>query len=164
MNPTSVSAKGISFLVDAEGFRTKPYKDSKDNWTIGVGHLIKLPQEEYLLKKTLTKAEVVALLHKDLPIYQEAVNQHLKVPVSQNVYDALVACCFNLGESQFSKSSILRAVNNNSGVTALRKAFGNWTDGGLLTKRRAIESRLATEGVYSDAISLADTKKYLNRA
>ena len=53
-------------IIANEGMRKTAYKDTLNNWTIGVGHLIRLPDEEYLLDKELTDMEVDQILTTDL--------------------------------------------------------------------------------------------------
>ena len=53
-------------VIHSEGIRTTAYKDTLNNWTIGVGHLIKIPDEEYLLDKELTDLEVDQIFTTDL--------------------------------------------------------------------------------------------------
>lgn len=148
MSGKKLSKAGLDFLKREEGFRNKAYKDAKGYWTIGVGHLI-LPDEKELLTKTLTNAEVNALLKKDVARFEKAVNDSLKVPVSQNQFDALVSLAFNIGEAGFKGSSVLKAVNQKKQPSEIYNMFLNWTSGGLLTKRRIKEANLFNKNLYA---------------
>jgi len=111
-NVMAIAKSTLSFITKEEGLRNKAYKDSKGVWTIGVGHLIK-PDEQHLFTATLTDEQVEELLQSDLKWCQDAVDNNVKVPLTQNQYDALYSLCFNIGETNFRKSTVLRKINEN---------------------------------------------------
>jgi len=55
----------LKHLIESEGKRSEAYKDSAGKYTIGIGHLIK-QGEEYLLNKTLSESEIMALFKSDV--------------------------------------------------------------------------------------------------
>lgn len=142
-----VSRKGIDFIKKEEGFRNKAYKDAKGLWTIGIGHLI-LPHEQYLLTATLTNKQVNDIFRKDVTRFEKRVNDTIKVPLTQNQFDALVSFAFNVGEAGFKSSSVARAVNEKANPQTISNMFMNWTSGGLLTKRRKNEANLFNLNKY----------------
>ena len=86
------------------------------------------------------------LFKSDLAPFEKKVKSLVKAPLSQNQFDALVMLAFNIGESAFSSSSILKLVNNHSSKTAyssLEKAWMAWSKSrgnvmrGLENRRRA---------------------------
>lgn len=105
------SNSGIEFVEREEGSRNKAYKDSSGLFTIGTGHLIRRPSEDYLLTKVLTPQEILDILSNDLKTTENCINLLLKVPVSQNQFDALVSLTFNIGCGNLKKSSVLRFIN-----------------------------------------------------
>lgn len=62
---TKITRSELAQIVKDEGYRSKPYKDSRGLWTIGFGHLIKKGENF----KTLSSHDAVQLLRKD---YSEA--------------------------------------------------------------------------------------------
>ena len=75
------------------------------------------------------------------------VDAVIKKEVTQNQFNALVSLAFNIGIGGFSKSTVLRLVNNNPNDGNIAKAFLMWNkQAGKelkgLTKRRIIESSL----------------------
>jgi lysozyme len=144
-NIMAIAKSTLSFITKEEGLRNKAYKDSKGLLTIGVGHLIKA-DEKHLLTATLTDEQVEELLQSDLRWCQDAVDNHVKVPLTQNQYDALYSLCFNIGETNFRKSTVLRKVNEND-LKGAADAILMWNKPAVLQKRRERERALFLTGL-----------------
>lgn len=141
----TLSANGINLLKAFEGSRAVAYRDSAQRWTIGVGHLIK-PDEQELLTATLTPDEIDRLLRADVAWAERAVNDGLRVNVTQNQFDALVSFAFNVGAQAFTDSTLLKRINAQSERAAITEQFMRWTKAGGqdvagLKNRRRIEAR-----------------------
>lgn len=118
--PMKTSAEGRKAITFEEGKRYKAYKDTKGFWTTGIGHLIK-PNEQHLIKKVLTETEVQAMFDTDLAIAETYVNKLASiVPLTQGQYDALVSIAFNVGNGNFIKSALYKAVKGNDLKAASR--------------------------------------------
>jgi lysozyme len=89
----------MDMIVQHEGFKTKPYKDSLGLWTIGVGHLIgdgkTLPPE---WNREFTKEEVMTLFDKDYEHHKKLAE---KLPgyslANEKGRAALIDLTFNMG-------------------------------------------------------------------
>lgn len=85
-------------IIANEGVRKTAYKDTLNNWTIGVGHLIKIPDEEYLLDKELTDLEIDQILTTDL---NQAINDARKFidadSIPEDAFHVVIDMAFNLG-------------------------------------------------------------------
>ena len=85
-------------IKHSEGVRTTAYKDTLNNWTTGVGHLIRLPDEEYLLEKELTDLEVDQIFTTDL---NQAIDDARKFidadTIPDEAFEVVVDMAFNLG-------------------------------------------------------------------
>jgi len=99
---------------------------------------------------TVTPEEAEALLIEDLKTSEEAVERLVKVDLTQNQFDALVSFVFNLGQGNFSKSTLLRKLNRGEYEGAAEE-FVRWNkarvEGELkplagLTRRRTAEAAL----------------------
>ena len=85
-------------VIHSEGVRTTAYKDTLSNWTIGVGHLIKIPDEEYLLDKELTDLEVDQIFTTDLNQAIDDARKFIDVDnLSEDAFFVVVDMAFNLG-------------------------------------------------------------------
>jgi len=85
-------------IKHSEGVRTTAYKDTLNNWTTGVGHLIRLPDEEYLLEKELTEEEVDQIFITDL---NQAIDDARKFisedSIPEEAFFVVVDMAYNLG-------------------------------------------------------------------
>jgi lysozyme len=136
----AIAKSTLSFITKEEGYRNRAYKDSKGLWTIGVGHLIKA-DEQHLLTATLTDQQVEDLLKSDLKWCSEAVENSVKVPLTQPQFDALYSLCFNIGETAFKKSTVVRKLNEND-LKGAADAILMWNKPEVLKKRRERERAL----------------------
>jgi len=142
--------KGIKLLKSFEGWRSKAYRDSVGVWTIGYGHTSMAGPPKVTPNMTITKAQGEAILKKDLKKYEKAVNDYVRVQLTQEQFDALVSFCYNVGPGNFKKSSVLRYVNARkfddvpSRLMLWNKAGGKVLRG--LTRRRAAEGELWSSG------------------
>lgn len=88
-------------------FASKVYQCSSGENTIGYGHVV-LPHEHF---ETITEEEAEELLKKDIAIAEDAINRYVKVPLTQNRFDALVSFVFNVGVKAFKESTLLKKLN-----------------------------------------------------
>jgi lysozyme len=139
-NIMAIAKSTLDFITKEEGARNKAYKDSKGLPTIGVGHLIKA-DEQYLLTATLTDEQVQELLRSDLKWCSEAVETSVKVPLQQHQFDALYSLCFNIGETNFKKSTVVKKINEND-LQGAADAILMWNKPAVLTNRRKRERDL----------------------
>lgn len=137
----NISNKGIELIKKFEGCSLSSYKCPAGVWTIGYGH-IKNTKEG--MKITLKEANI--FLQNDLKIHEKNVEKLVKVPLSQNQFDALVSFEFNVGISNFQKSTLLKKLNKNDFIGASGE-FEKWIYANHkpllgLAKRRKAEKEL----------------------
>ncbi|WP_159728410.1 lysozyme [Methylosinus sp. Ce-a6] len=106
-----MSADGRAKLIKREGFKTRAYRDSVGVWTIGVGHTSAAGAPVVTPGLVVSKADVDAILSRDLGQYERAVNEAVRTPLSQGQFDALTSLCFNIGVGAFEKSSVVKRLN-----------------------------------------------------
>ena len=148
-----LSLKGLQLIEHHEGFRSEIYADPAGYRTIGYGHRL-LPGENF--SRGITRAQAAALLGKDVRSAESKVNRALKVPLSQNQYDALVDFAFNCGPRSVSGPlDMMNAVNNGRvgarNFTAYRyiTVEGKQVVDEVLLARRQAEWLLYSQGVYA---------------
>ncbi|RPA32103.1 lysozyme [Shewanella vesiculosa] len=136
----SLSALGAAGIVAHEGMRKVAYVDPVGIVTVCAGHT-----KSAKLGQVKTAAECAELLKQDAADAGKSVKRLVKTPVTQRQYDALVSFVFNVGETSFAKSSLLRKINAND-CWGAGKEFSRWTYAGGqqlpgLVKRRADERK-----------------------
>lgn len=101
-----MNALGLELIKEVEGFRLNAYRCPAGKWTIGYGHTAGV----YPGMK-ITKKEAAALLESDLIKYEGIIKSLVKGNINSNQEAALVSLCFNIGETAFRKSTLLKLVN-----------------------------------------------------
>ena len=143
-----ISPAGISAIKRHEGLRLHAYQDSAGVWTIGHGHTGNVQPGQHI-----SEAEAEQLLRDDLAQAEAAVNNGVRVPVTQEQYDAMVSLAFNIGGSAFGKSTLLQKLNEGD-IHAAANEFLRWdkitVNGakevlpGLTSRRRAERAMFLT--------------------
>lgn len=149
-NPTSLSAAGLDMLKRFEGFAASPYADHKGQ-SIGFGHLIKAG-EDFLLGASITEEQASELLAGDVAWAERAVSAAVSVDLTQEQFDALVSLCFNIGETAFKRSTLVKRLNEGD-YSAAADQFARWNRASgevnaALSQRRAREETLFAAGAY----------------
>ncbi|MDR6156929.1 lysozyme [Chryseobacterium sp. SLBN-27] len=94
------SQNGINLILLFEGFSSRPYLDSAGIPTIGYGNTYYPGGKKVTMKDpSITKERGAELFSSVLPAYEKIVNNKIKVPLTQNQFDALVSHTYNTGGS-----------------------------------------------------------------
>lgn len=101
------SPAGLKALERREGKRNRAYLDTKGIPTIGVGHT----GPEVYMGLVWTDQQVADAFADDIQWAEDAVNKYVTVPLKQNQFDALVSFTFNVGETAFRRSTLVRVLN-----------------------------------------------------
>jgi lysozyme len=145
MTTRTVSENGVALTMRFEGCDLESYPDPgtrDDPWTIGYGHTGR--DVKQCMK--ITQAQADAWLREDLAKAAACVNANVKVPLTQNQFDALTDFCFNVGVGNFIASTLLRLLNAGNYAGAATQ-FDRWNlaAGRVLpglVKRRLAERQL----------------------
>ena len=145
-----LGAKGRALIQSFESCRLTAYRDGGGVWTIGWGHTGPLVAEGL----TWPQALADAMFEHDVANFEKGVTDLVKVPVTQNQFDALVSFAYNVGldidadtlAEGLGDSRLLRFVNAGRFAEAAQE-FPKWNkDNGKvvkgLTRRRAAERAL----------------------
>ena len=137
------SAAGLFALAGFESGgtpRLQAYDDGIGVQTICHGHTKGVTRG---MRASLGQCE--QWLREDVGTAGQAIARRVQVPITQAQYDALVGFVFNVGDGNFSRSTLLRKINSGECRGAGRE-FLRWDRAGGkqlrgLTKRREWESK-----------------------
>ncbi|WOI52533.1 lysozyme [Parvularcula sp. LCG005] len=116
-----ISAEGIALIKRWEGLRLDSYQDIAGIWTIGYGHT----GREVGPDQTITEAEAEDLLREDVRRFENGVNDLVKVPLTQSMFDALVSFSYNVGTGALKSSTALKRLNKED-YTGAAEALTWW--------------------------------------
>lgn len=182
------SENGVKHLEQWEDTILVAYLAPEGQWTIGIGSTYipagfgvnyngefiipskQMPVKQGMKLESAEHARRIAL-HTINKTYGKAVNDLVKVPITQSMYDALVSFTYNVGTGGLKQSSVLRELNNKNYEKAA-VSFVSWnkhyspSQGKLdhsegLIRRRQSEMELFIEGFndYMNKPSKNEPKK-----
>lgn len=136
------SRNGLDLTEQFEGCRLMAYQDVIGVPTIGYGHTkgVRLG-----MSSSLEQAE--AWLLEDISYAEAMVNRLVKVPLSQNQFDALTDMVFNIGVGNFQGSTLLRKLNSNDYAGASLE-FEKWNKAGGIVRAGLTRRRLAERDLF----------------
>ena len=132
-----------------------------DVWTIGWGHIMGVKKGD-----KITKEQAQEFFIQDKQWAEDAVNQKVKVPLTQEQFDALVSLVFNIGANAFSRSTLLKKLNRKDYQGAADQ-FNVWVKqkGKTLTglvRRRAEERSYFLSGMSKEGPASASVDNQPN--
>jgi len=142
-----ISFNGIESLKDLEGLRLNAYLDSAGIATIGYG-TIKIDGKPVEMGMTCTEQEATVYLQADLAWAQTAVNQLVRVSLTQPEFDALVSFVYNVGQGAFAKSTMLRKLNAGD-YEGAAKEFPRWNIAGGKVVKGLVARRRIEQAMFS---------------
>ena len=137
-----IGTRGLELIKMFEGLRLQAYMPTPiDVPTIGYGHT-----KTAKMGMKITGAGAEALLKQDLGWVEAVVNKNVTVPLTQPQYDALCSFVYNLGGTNFKRSTLLKKLNNKAYSEAADELL-RWDKQGSkvlsgLTRRREAERAL----------------------
>jgi len=152
------SAAGIAIIKREEGLRLRAYLCQGKVWTIGWGTTVYPNGRRVRPGDTCTVQQAEEYFAHDIVAFEARVFSMIRVPVTQNQFDALVSFAYNVGDGKdgLLTSTLLRLLNAGDYAGAAGQ-FKRWNlaDGKVsqgLIKRRATERDLFLSSVTQSAI------------
>ena len=136
-----LSDSTLQLIKGFEGFSPNAYRDAR-GYSIGYGHYM----GRVATMQEIDEPSAYELLRNDVQTASDAVKSTIKVPLSQNQFDALTSFAYNVGAGAFENSTLARKVNAGD-VTGAANEFARWTKSNgtvlpALVERRATEAQL----------------------
>lgn len=142
------SPEGIARIKRHELLRTKAYLCPAGVPTIGWGST-----KGVAMGMEITEVQADARLVADLATAENAIEKNVKVPLSQNQFDALASFVFNVGAKNFQGSTLLKLLNQGKPEAAAAQ-FERWCHardpkgGGMVRLPGLLKRRLEEKEVF----------------
>lgn len=143
-----------------EGLRLKAYKPTPhDVWTIGWGHTKGVYQGMEISMEIAQD-----YFEQDVKWAVDAVNREVKVGLTQNQFDALVSFAFNVGETNFKRSTLLKKLNAGDYHGAAAE-FPKWNkqrqNGKMVVLRGLVKRRNEEMELFLDPVDEVPSRNFL---
>jgi lysozyme len=135
---------GAMLTEQFEGCSLTAYADVKGVWTIGYGHTGGVQPGQ-----TCTQEEADAWLQIDIQGAVRAVQTLVRVPLTQDEFNALVDFVFNVGSGNFAASTMLARLNLGDYAGAAAQ-FQRWDLAGGNVVQGLLNRRIAEENEFND--------------
>lgn len=117
---TVISALGITFTANYEGYKSKPYKDSAQVWSIGEGTTVypngqRVKATDSSISRKQARKYLTSHMTKDAQRFNKTLQG---VKLSQAEYDLYMDFTYQFGIGAWSKSSMLRNLKAENYVQA----------------------------------------------
>ncbi|MTH34135.1 glycoside hydrolase family protein [Paracoccus limosus] len=147
----AIAKETLEHVKRWEGLRLEAYPDpgSKDGnpWTIGYGHTSDAFMKVYKGQK-ITQDQAEAALEYDLGEAEAIVMRLVKVPLSDGQRGALTSFVFNVGQGNFSKSTLLKRLNAGD-YDAVPGQLAKWVKNDGKTMQGLVNRRAAEAGLWA---------------
>lgn len=122
----TISQRGLDFIKGFEREILKVYDDGYGFATAGVGHLLNAEEKKkFPMGTQITKEQSREWFAKDVADHAAPVKELVTALLTQGQYDALVSLVFNIGGTNFRKSTLLRQLNRGN-YSAAKAHFDDW--------------------------------------
>jgi lysozyme len=160
------SNNGLAKLEISEGLKLTAYLCLAKVWTIGLGTTVYPNGSPVKQGDVITKEQAYVYALHHLEKFAQQVNRLVKVPLTQNQFDALVLLTYNIGAGALQKSTLLKKLNAED-YEGAAKEFKKWnkvtdkktgkkrTVAGLTTRRKQ-EAELFLDNYAGKSITGAE--------
>ena len=121
-----LSGSGLSTIAMHEEFRSEAYRPLKtDRATIGFGSTYYADGSAVKMGDTITVVKALVLLTSSTDKLARQLDDLVKVPLKQHEVDVYVSFMTNIGVGAFSRSTLLKKLNDGYYVGACQE-MGRW--------------------------------------
>lgn len=141
----------IELIKHWEGCVLHAYRDPVGIWTIGYGTTAGVKPGQ-----TITKAQAIALLEKDVAKCATAVDSLVRVPLQDNELCALISLSYNIGIGALGKSTLVRKLNAGRPRRDVADEFMKWVRAGGRVLPGLVNRRREERALFLAAHALVD--------
>ncbi len=142
-------ANALNFIKQKEGgLYLKAYQDSGGVWTIGWGSTYDFDKQRKVIQgDIITQEQAQRWLEMETSKNAADIKSLVKVPLTNNMFNALISFVYNVGINAFKKSTMLKLLNSGADKNTVANQFDKWVfDNGVVVKglinRRTAEKNL----------------------
>ncbi|WP_151765994.1 lysozyme [Acinetobacter colistiniresistens] len=143
----TISDVGIKLISSFEDLKLVSYLCPANVWTIGFGTTIYPSGKKVKQGEKCTPQQANEYFAHDLKRFEASVNNLVKVPLSQNQFDALVSLVYNIGSGNFASSTLLKKLNAKDYAGAADQ-FPRWNKAGGKVLNGLIRRRDAERALF----------------
>jgi lysozyme len=141
------SNKALQLIKNREKLRLTSYKLTGETfYTIGWGHYCDRTPTLNRAGAKITLAQADAFLVSDVKEKTSAIDRFLKVPINQDLYDALVSTVYQYNPSNKYLTAIFRLINMGYPVLTIAQNLMAMPSNSYNKKARKADALLATTG------------------
>jgi lysozyme len=132
------------FIAEEEGFRSEPYLDGGNVWTIGYGFTFTADGKPVCATTpAITQPDAYARLETMVARVLASVRTMVEVPITNHAAGACASLAYNCGTYALRNSTLMRLLNGND-MNGAAGQFAAWVhdaagrvEPGLVTRRKA---------------------------
>lgn len=143
----TINEIGLKLIAQFEGCYLQAYLCPANVWTIGIGTTIYPNGVKVKKGDKCTLEQAHEYLAHDMIEFEKTVNNSVKVPLSQNQFDALVSLTYNIGSTAFKNSTLLKKLNAKD-FTGAADQFLVWNKGGGKVLKGLVRRREAERALF----------------
>ncbi|WP_026098031.1 glycoside hydrolase family protein [Baaleninema simplex] len=127
-----ISINCLNLLKELEGCKLTAYTCPAGVWTIGYGTTVYPDGRKVSQGDTISQQQADAFLLDECRDKAKTISELVRVPLTQNQFDAIVSFVYNIGEGAFEESTLLRKLNDRDyeGAAAEFKRWNKITQNG----------------------------------
>lgn len=143
----TINKIGLKLIAQFEGCYLQAYLCPAKVWTIGIGTTVYPNGVKVKKGDKCTLEQAHEYLAHDMIEFEKTVNDSVKVPLSQNQFDALVSLTYNIGSTAFKNSTLLKKLNAKD-FTGAADQFLRWNKGGGKVMKGLVRRREAERALF----------------
>jgi lysozyme len=121
-----LNEKGTVLLHHFEGLKLKAYKCPADVWTIGFGNTFYEDGSKVKQGDAVTKERASELFDSVAFSFANQITGSIKAKLNENQFSSLVSFAYNVGVTNFKKSTLLKKINIDKNDPTIFAEFLRW--------------------------------------
>jgi len=121
-----LNKKGTVLLHHFEGLKLNAYKCPANVWTIGYGNTFYEDGTKVNQGDTITKERATQLFDSVADSFANQITGSIKAILNDNQFSSLISFAYNVGVTNFKKSTLLKKINIDKNDPTIFAEFLRW--------------------------------------